>query len=92
MGGRVGYALGYTGLGVAAARFGAATMLDLLYGRRSIASQTSLAKGKPWPFPPEPFRFMGIQATRWSLEREDKTGRRNLWLKALDKVGLGFDS
>jgi glycine/D-amino acid oxidase-like deaminating enzyme len=92
MGGRVGYALGYTGLGVAAARFGAATMLDLLYGRRSIAAQTSLAKGKPWPFPPEPFRFMGIQATRWSLEREDKTGRRNLWLKALDKVGLGFDS
>ncbi|MEC7456453.1 MAG: FAD-dependent oxidoreductase, partial [Actinomycetota bacterium] len=92
MGGRVGYALGYTGLGVAAARFGAATMLDLLYGRRSLAAQTSLAKEKPWPFPPEPFRFMGIQATRWSLEREDKTGRRNLWLKALDKVGLGFDS
>ncbi len=92
MGGRVGYALGYTGLGVAAARFGAATMLDLLYGRRSLAAQTSLAKEKPWPFPPEPFRFMGIQATRWSLEREDKTGRRNLWLKVLDKVGLGFDS
>lgn len=92
MGGRVGYALGYTGLGVAAARFGAATMLDQLYGRRSVATQTSLVREKPWPFPPEPFRFMGIQATRWSLDREDKTGRRNLWLKALDRVGLGFDS
>jgi hypothetical protein len=92
MGGRVGYALGYTGLGVATARFGAAIMLDQLYGRRSLATQTSLVREKPWPFPPEPFRFMGIQATRWSLDREDKTGRRNLWLRALDKVGLGFDS
>ncbi|MEL0075998.1 MAG: FAD-dependent oxidoreductase, partial [Ilumatobacter sp.] len=32
LGGRVAYALGYTGLGVAASRFGAATMLDLLHG------------------------------------------------------------
>ena len=92
LGGRVGYALGYTGLGVAASRFGAATMLDLLYGRRSIATQTSLVREKPWPFPPEPFRFIGIQATRWSLEREDRTGKRNLWLRGLDRVGLGFDS
>ena len=92
MGGRVGYALGYTGLGVAASRFGAATMLDLLYGRRSVATQTSLVRDKPWPFPPEPFRFIGIQATRWSLDREDRTGRRNLWLRGLDRVGLGFDS
>ncbi|MGA1033893.1 MAG: NAD(P)/FAD-dependent oxidoreductase [Ilumatobacteraceae bacterium] len=92
LGGRVGYALGYTGLGVAASRFGAATMLDLLYGRRSVATQTSLVRDKPWPFPPEPFRFLGIQATRWSLDREDRTGRRNLWLRGLDRVGLGFDS
>jgi glycine/D-amino acid oxidase-like deaminating enzyme len=92
LGGRVSYALGYTGLGVAASRFGAATMLDLLYGRRSVATQTSLVREKPWPFPPEPFRFLGIQATRWSLDREDRTGRRNLWLRGLDRVGLGFDS
>lgn len=92
MGGRVAYALGYTGLGVAAARFGATTMLDLLYGRRSLATQTSLVRDKPWPYPPEPFRFLGIQMTRWSLGREDSTGRRNLWLKTLDRLGLGFDS
>jgi glycine/D-amino acid oxidase-like deaminating enzyme len=92
MNGRVAYALGYTGLGVAASRFGASVMLDLLHGRRSIATQTEFVKTKPLPFPPEPFRFAGIQATRWSLDREDKTGRRNLWLKGLDKMGLGFDS
>jgi len=92
LGGRVAYALGYTGLGVAASRFGAATMLDLLHGRRSVATQTSIVRDRPWPFPPEPFRFLGIQATRWSLDREDRTGKRNLWLRGLDRVGLGFDS
>ena len=40
----------------------------------------------------EPFRFAGIQATRWSLDREDKTGRRNGWLRTLDRLGIGFDS
>lgn len=92
MGGRVGYALGYTGLGVASSRFGASVMLDLLHGRRSVATQTEFVQSRPLPFPPEPFRFVGIQATRWSLDREDKTGKRNLWLKGLDKMGLGFDS
>jgi hypothetical protein len=49
-------------------------------------------KEKPLPFPPEPFKFFGVQATRWSLDREDKTGKRNMWLKTMDRLGLGFDS
>ena len=92
MSGRVAYAVGYTGLGVAAARFGADVMLDLLDGRRTRATSTEFVRKKPLPFPPEPFRFAGIQATRWSLEREDRTGKRNLWLRSLDRLGLGFDS
>ena len=92
MGGRVAYALGYTGLGVASSRFGGAVMLDLLDGRRSLATQTEFVKSRPIPFPPEPFRFIGIQTTRWAMNREDKTGKRNVWLKGLDKMGLGFDS
>ena len=36
--GRVAYALGYTGLGVGASRFGAQVMLDLLEGRRNRAN------------------------------------------------------
>ena len=89
---RVTYALGYTGLGVASSRFGADVMLDLLDGQRSVATSTDFVKRKPLPVPPEPFRFLGIQATRWSLQREDTTGRRNLWLRTLDRLGLGFDS
>ena len=57
MAGRVAYALGYTGLGVASTRFGAEVMLDLLDGRRSVATSTDFVQDKPLPFPPEPFRF-----------------------------------
>jgi glycine/D-amino acid oxidase-like deaminating enzyme len=92
MHGRVAYALGYTGLGVGATRFGAEVMLDLLDERRTPATETRFVQRRPMPFPPEPFRFLGIQATRWSMQREDRTGRRNLWLRSLDRLGLGFDS
>jgi hypothetical protein len=45
------------------------------------------------PFPPEPLAFLGIQATRWSLAAADRHGgRRNLWLRALDAAGIGYDS
>ena len=92
MQGRVAYSTGYTGLGVASTRFGAEVMLDILDGKRSKATETDFVKHKPLPFPPEPFRFIGIQATRWSLNHEDRTGKRNVWLRTLDRFGLGFDS
>ncbi len=92
-GGRTAYALGYTGLGVAATRFGADVVLDLLHGEDTERTRLAMVREKPLPFPPEPFRSVGINLTRWSLERADaNAGRRNLWLKALDKAGLGFDS
>jgi glycine/D-amino acid oxidase-like deaminating enzyme len=91
--GRVAYALGYTGLGVAATRFGADVMLDLLSGKETERTRLRMVREKPLPFPPEPFRFAGVQLTRWSLARADaRAGRRNLWLRALDRMGLGFDS
>jgi glycine/D-amino acid oxidase-like deaminating enzyme len=90
---RVAYALGYTGLGVGASRFGARVMLDLLSRERTELTELELVRSKPIPFPPEPFAYLGVQATRWSLARADQqSGRRNLWLKALDAVGMGFDS
>ncbi|WP_413806901.1 NAD(P)/FAD-dependent oxidoreductase [Streptomyces sp. OE57] len=92
-GGRVAYALGYTGLGVGATRFGAEVMLDLLAGERTERTRLEMVRSKPLPFPPEPVRWAGIGITQWSMTRADgKGGRRNLWLKAMDKVGLGFDS
>jgi glycine/D-amino acid oxidase-like deaminating enzyme len=91
--GRVAYALGYTGLGVGACRFGARVMLDLLSGEQTELTQLAMVRSKPVPFPPEPLAYLGVQATRWSLARADRRGgRRNLWLRALDAAGMGFDS
>ncbi|MBF4160485.1 NAD(P)/FAD-dependent oxidoreductase [Nocardioides acrostichi] len=91
--GRVGYALGYTGLGVAATRFGAHVVLDLLEGADNERTRLRMVRERPLPFPPEPLRAAGINLTRWSLARSDShMGRRNAWLRTLDAAGLGFDS
>lgn len=91
--GQVAYTAGFTGLGVAATRFGAEVILDLLTGERTERSALQMVRRKPLPFPPEPVRWAAIQATRWSLARADRNaGRRNIWLKTLDRLGLGFDS
>ena len=91
--GRVVYALGYTGLGVGATRFGAAVALDLLDGRDSDLTRLELVRRRPVPFPPEPLRSGVIQLTRNRLAAADRhQGRRGLWLRTLDRLGLGFDS
>jgi glycine/D-amino acid oxidase-like deaminating enzyme len=92
-GGKTAYVAGYTGLGVGASRFGALTCLDLLEGRTTERTQLTMVKEKPIPFPPEPLRSLGIDWTTRSLQRADShEGKRNLWLRTLDKLGLGFDS
>ncbi|MBO4141659.1 FAD-dependent oxidoreductase [Micromonospora tulbaghiae] len=91
--GRLAYAAGFTGLGVGATRFGARVTLDLLSGTDTPLTRLDLVRSKPLPFPPEPARSVGINLTRWSLARADaRDGRRNLWLRTLDRLGLGFDS
>jgi glycine/D-amino acid oxidase-like deaminating enzyme len=90
--GKLGYALGYTGLGVGATRFGAEVMLDLLYGENSERTRLRMVRERPLPFPPEPLRSAGIHLTRWSMARADAHGgHRNAWLRTLDRLGLGFD-
>jgi len=91
--GRVAYAAGFTGLGVGASRFAADVMLDLLAGRPTERTELAMVRERPLPFPPEPLAWMGIRLTDWSMHRADRRqGRRNLLLKGLDAVGMGFDS
>jgi len=93
LGGRVAYAVGYTGLGVVASRFGARVALDLLHGRDTELTRLRMVRSRPIPFPPEPLRYAAIQATRSGLARADERGgRRGAWLRLLDRVGAGFDS
>jgi glycine/D-amino acid oxidase-like deaminating enzyme len=91
--GRVAYAAGFTGLGVGATRFAADTMLDLLGGTATERTELEMVRKRPVPFPPEPAASAGIAATRWSLDRADhREGSRNVLLRTLDALGLGFDS
>jgi glycine/D-amino acid oxidase-like deaminating enzyme len=93
LGGRAVYAVGYTGLGVAASRFGAQVALELADGRDTERTRLSMVRSKPMPFPPEPLRWAGITLTRRALAKADRNdGRRGPWLKTLDRLGMGFDS
>jgi len=68
-------------------------MLDQLEQRDNERTRLRMVRERPLPFPPEPAAAIGINATRWSLDRADHTGgRRNMLLKTLDALGLGFDS
>ena len=91
--GRVLWALGYTGLGVATSRFAARVLTDRLLAPDSRLLELQLVARKPVPFPPEPLRSIGVGLTRRAIQRADRRqGRRGPWLKALDAVGIGFDS
>lgn len=90
--GRVAYAVGYTGLGVGASRFGAQVALDLLSGIETERTALGMVQQRAVPFPPEPMRYPIVQATRAALAREDVSGRRGVWLSLLDRFGVGFTS
>jgi len=68
-------------------------MLDLLDERTTQRTELEMVRSKPLPFPPEPIRSWGIGMTTSALHQADlNAGRRNLWLRTLDRLGLGFDS
>jgi glycine/D-amino acid oxidase-like deaminating enzyme len=91
--GKTAYAMGYTGLGVGASRFGARVILDLLDGCQTERTALEMVRTKPLPFPPEPLRSLGIHLSRWSMAQADANeGRENLWLQVMNWLGLGFDS
>ncbi|PZG12069.1 FAD-dependent oxidoreductase [Micromonospora craterilacus] len=90
---RIAYAVGYTGLGVAASRFGAQVALDLLAGRDTERTGLHMVRRRPVPFPPEPLRYPVVELTRRALAAADaRDGRRGPWLRLLDRFGVGFNS
>lgn len=91
--GRVQYVAGFTGLGVGATHFAADVIADRFAGRITERTELQMVKEVPLPFPPEPLASIGINMTRWALDRADHNGgKRNVLLKTLDALGLGFDS
>jgi glycine/D-amino acid oxidase-like deaminating enzyme len=93
MGGRVIHALGYTGLGVGASRWAAGVVRDLILDPGSDLVRLEIVQAGPFPIPPEPLRSIAVELVRRELDRADRNaGRRGFLLKALDAVGIGFDS
>jgi glycine/D-amino acid oxidase-like deaminating enzyme len=93
MGGRVLYALGYTGLGVGASRWAGGVIRDMLLRPDEDRLRLKLVTQPPIPFPPEPARSIAVETVRRELDRADRNeGRRGLILQTLDALGIGFDS
>jgi glycine/D-amino acid oxidase-like deaminating enzyme len=93
LGGRLTYALGYTGLGVGASRWAAGVVRDFIVRPDSDLLRLRFVRSRPFPFPPEPLRSLAVNAVRHELDRADRNeGRRGLLLRTLDAIGIGFDS
>ncbi len=93
LGGRVHYALGYTGLGVGASRWAAGIVRDRLLRPDSPLLRLRFVNSPPFPIPPEPARTPVVELMRREVIRADaESGRRSLILRTLDALGIGFDS
>ena len=93
LGGRVAYALGYTGQGVCLARLGANVCLDLLAAQRTERTGLPLVGRKPVPWPPEPLRSGAIRLTQRSMRRtHELDGYEDAWLRTLGRLHVGFDT
>jgi glycine/D-amino acid oxidase-like deaminating enzyme len=89
--GRVSWAVGYTGLGVGASRFGARIGLELLGYNPSEILDMVFVKNRALKWAPEPLRWIGVTLTRNALAKADANGgKRGLWLKLLDYFNMGF--
>ncbi|MCF8067105.1 MAG: FAD-binding oxidoreductase [Desulfobacterales bacterium] len=89
--GRVSWAIGYTGLGVGASRFGARIGFELLGYQPSEILDMQFVRKKAINWPPEPIRWIGVTMSRHAMTKADaNNGKRGLWLKILDKLNLGF--
>jgi glycine/D-amino acid oxidase-like deaminating enzyme len=93
MKGKVAYASGFTGLGVAATRFAGSVMLDLLAGADTARARLRMATKRPLPIPPEPILYPAVQVIRHAIARSDrKGGRDGLILRTANMLGFSFDS
>jgi glycine/D-amino acid oxidase-like deaminating enzyme len=93
LGGRVHYAIGYTGLGVGSARWAAGVLRDKVLDPGADQLKLRFVQSRPLPIPPEPFRTPVVEVMRRQVVAADANeGRRSMFLQAMDALGIGFDS
>jgi len=64
LGGRVHYALGYTGLGVGSTRWAAGILRDRILAPDSPRLRLRFVRSRPFPIPPEPARTPAVELMR----------------------------
>lgn len=77
--GQVFYGLGYNGHGVAQATLNGAMLADQVLGRPN--EDVELLKRRVIPLPPEPLRWLAVQALKWGFEGPDRAVDADLRLR-----------
>lgn len=91
-GGKVVYALGYTGHGIGSTRVGGKVLAHMALSTENDLLSLSMVHDKPFPYPPEPLRSMSVNMVTESLRKVDQGEKPNNLLKLLDVFGIGFSS
>ncbi|MBM4270469.1 MAG: FAD-dependent oxidoreductase [Deltaproteobacteria bacterium] len=90
--GRVLYGLGFTGHGLGTTRIAGRILAHLALERRSDLLDLTLVRRKPFPLPPGPLRGFAVDRVTRDLRRVDEGGAPSVFLRLLDRLGIGFSS
>jgi glycine/D-amino acid oxidase-like deaminating enzyme len=90
--GRMLYGLGYTGHGVGTTRVAGRLLAHLALERRSELAELALVRKLPFPYPPEPLRSWAVGRVTRALHALDDGAEPALFLRLLDRLGIGFSS
>ncbi|MBX9689048.1 MAG: FAD-binding oxidoreductase [Candidatus Obscuribacterales bacterium] len=91
-GGKVIYALGYTGHGIGTTRIAGKILAHMACSKETDLLSLSMVRKKPFPYPPEPLRSLSVNMVTNSLRQVDKGDDPGILLKMLDLLGIGFSS
>jgi glycine/D-amino acid oxidase-like deaminating enzyme len=91
-GGKVIYALGYTGHGIGTTRVAGKVLAHMALAKQNELLKLKMVNNKPFPYPPEPIRSVAVNVITRSLQKVDAGEKPDPLLKLLDAFGIGFSS
>jgi glycine/D-amino acid oxidase-like deaminating enzyme len=91
-GGKVIYALGYTGHGIGTTRVAGKVLAHMALAKQNELLKLKMVNNKPFPYPPEPIRSVAVNVITKSLQKVDAGEKPDPLLKLLDAFGIGFSS
>jgi glycine/D-amino acid oxidase-like deaminating enzyme len=74
-GGHVHHGIGHCGHGVATTYLGGEILRDLVLDRDTDRTKLCFAWQRPFPFPPEPLRYLTVQSSVKTMVDQDRKGR-----------------